>query len=61
VAWVVPADPACPPSLADLRATVASLVAPYAAPRHLVLVDRLPKTALGKVQRDRLPEPSPVK
>jgi O-succinylbenzoic acid--CoA ligase len=59
VAWVVPADTASPPSLADLRATVTRLVAPYAAPRHLVLVDRLPKTALGKVQRELLSESSP--
>jgi O-succinylbenzoic acid--CoA ligase len=59
VAWIVPADPGSPPALAELRATVASLLAPYAAPRQLVLVDRLPKTGLGKVWRDRLPDPGP--
>jgi O-succinylbenzoic acid--CoA ligase len=59
VAWIVPADPRSPPALAELRATVASLLAPYAAPRQLVLVDRLPKTGLGKVWRDHLPDPDP--
>jgi O-succinylbenzoic acid--CoA ligase len=60
VAWVVPTDPAQPPSLAALRAVVTERVAPYAAPRRLVLVDRLPKTAIGKVQRHRLPESGPL-
>ena len=57
MAWIVPADPAAPPSLSDLRAAVAARLAPYAAPRQLVLLDRLPRTAIGKVRRDRLPEP----
>jgi O-succinylbenzoic acid--CoA ligase len=60
VAWVVPADPAAPPSLAELRATVAGQMAPYAAPQQLVLLDRLPRTAIGKVRRDRLPQPGTV-
>jgi O-succinylbenzoic acid--CoA ligase len=55
VAWVVPTDPSSPPALADLRAVVAERVAPYAAPRQLVMVDRLPTTAIGKVRRDLLP------
>jgi O-succinylbenzoic acid--CoA ligase len=57
VAWVVPADPAAPPSLPELRAAVAGNLAPYAAPQQLVLLDRLPRTAIGKVRRDHLPEP----
>jgi O-succinylbenzoic acid--CoA ligase len=57
VAWVVPVDPATPPTLSDLRATVADRVAPFAAPRQLVLLAALPRTAIGKVRRDRLPEP----
>jgi O-succinylbenzoic acid--CoA ligase len=60
VAWIVPSDPAAPPSLADLRAVVTEQLAPYAAPRQLVVLDRLPRTAIGKVWRDRLPEPGPV-
>ncbi|HEY3810259.1 MAG TPA: AMP-binding protein [Acidimicrobiales bacterium] len=55
VAWVVPTDPSAPPALADLRAVVAERVAPYAAPRQLVMVDQLPLTAIGKVRRDLLP------
>ena len=59
VAWVVPADPAVPPTLSDLRVRVADRLAPYAAPRQLVLLERLPRTAIGKVRRDCLPEPGP--
>ena len=55
VAWVVPADPADPPTLADLRALVAERVARFAAPRRIVLVDALPRTSIGKVRRDALP------
>lgn len=54
VAWVVPADPTEPPTLADLRSLVAERVAPFAAPRRLVLVDSLPRTSIGKVRRDAL-------
>jgi o-succinylbenzoate---CoA ligase len=56
IAWVVPVDAARPPGLA-LRAIVAERVAPYAAPRQLVLVDDLPRTGIGKVRRDSLPDP----
>jgi O-succinylbenzoic acid--CoA ligase len=55
VAWVVPTDPSSLPALAELRALVADRVAPYAAPRQLVVVDELPTTAIGKVRRDLLP------
>jgi acyl-CoA synthetase (AMP-forming)/AMP-acid ligase II len=55
VAWVVPTDPSALPALAELRALVADRVAPYAAPRQLVVVDELPTTAIGKVRRDLLP------
>jgi O-succinylbenzoic acid--CoA ligase len=57
VAWVVPADPAALPVLDDLRRLVAESVAPFAAPRQVVLVDRLPRTSIGKVQRTLLPPP----
>ena len=53
--WVVPADPADPPTLDDLRAFAAERLPPYAAPRELVLVERLPRTASGKVRRADLP------
>jgi O-succinylbenzoic acid--CoA ligase len=51
VAWVVLRPGAEAPALDEVRAKVASLVAPYAAPRELVVVDALPKTAGGKVRR----------
>ncbi|MGH9114687.1 MAG: class I adenylate-forming enzyme family protein [Acidimicrobiales bacterium] len=55
VAWVVPTDPADPPALDELRALVAEAVAPFAAPKEVVTVEALPRTAIGKVRRDALP------
>jgi len=52
VAWVVPSDDA--PSLDELRRIVADTIAPWAAPRELVIVDDLPRTAAGKVRRREL-------
>jgi acyl-CoA synthetase (AMP-forming)/AMP-acid ligase II len=52
VAWVVPSDDA--PSLDALRQIVAESIAPWAAPKELVLVDDLPRTAAGKVRRREL-------
>jgi O-succinylbenzoic acid--CoA ligase len=57
VAWVVPADPTALPELDELRRLVAETVAPFAAPRQMVLVNRLPRTSIGKVQRALLPPP----
>jgi O-succinylbenzoic acid--CoA ligase len=53
VAWVVPADDATP-SLEQLRDLVAESLAPWAAPKELVIVDDLPRTAAGKVRRREL-------
>jgi O-succinylbenzoic acid--CoA ligase len=52
VAWVVPRDEA--PSLEELRRIVAETIAPWAAPKELVIVDDLPRTAAGKVRRREL-------
>ncbi len=52
VAWVVPTDDA--PPLDELRRMVADGIAPWAAPKELVLVDDLPRTAAGKVRRREL-------
>jgi O-succinylbenzoic acid--CoA ligase len=54
VAWVVPRDPSSPPSLAALREVVSERLAPYAAPKELVITDALPRTAIGKVRRGQL-------
>ncbi|CAN5657432.1 o-succinylbenzoate--CoA ligase [soil metagenome] len=56
VAFVVPRDPAAPPSLDELRDHAKATLAAFAAPRELVLVARLPRSALGKIRRtDLLP------
>jgi O-succinylbenzoic acid--CoA ligase len=52
VAWVVPIDDG--PLLDELRQMVADGIAPWAAPKELVLVDDLPRTAAGKVRRREL-------
>jgi malonyl-CoA/methylmalonyl-CoA synthetase len=55
VAYVVPADPAAPPSLEELRDHAAASLPRHKAPRELVLVpDGLPRTASGKVRRTAL-------
>jgi o-succinylbenzoate---CoA ligase len=54
VAYVVAADVSRPPTLADLRARIKAVLPAWCAPRQLVLVDTLPRTALGKVRRDQL-------
>lgn len=58
-AWVVPADPGCPPPPARLRALAAERLAPFMAPKRIHLVAELPRTALGKVVRAALVEPPP--
>ncbi len=54
VAWVVPSDPGCPPALSELRQVVAEKVAPFAAPRRLIIVTGLPRSSIGKVRRQQL-------
>ena len=54
VAWVVPVDPASVPSLDELRSTVSEQLAPWAAPKELVVVKALPRTPSGKVRRSGL-------
>jgi O-succinylbenzoic acid--CoA ligase len=55
VAWVVPADDG--PSLEELRQLVTEGIAAWAAPKELVLVDDLPRTAAGKIRRRALEAP----
>jgi len=58
VAHVVAADPAAPPTLADLRAFAAERLSAAKLPRELVLVDEVPRTEGGKLLR-RLLGPGP--
>jgi O-succinylbenzoic acid--CoA ligase len=55
VAYVVPLDRQLPPTLADLRAFARQRLAAPKAPRELILMDALPRTASGKILRRRLP------
>jgi acyl-coenzyme A synthetase/AMP-(fatty) acid ligase len=51
---------AASPALADeLRAFARGRLAPHKAPREILFVAELPKTATGKVQRHRLREAQP--
>jgi O-succinylbenzoic acid--CoA ligase len=54
VAIVVPADPASPPTLDQLRAHAKTALPAFCAPRELRLVSAIPRTALGKPRRDLL-------
>ncbi|GAA1970370.1 FadD3 family acyl-CoA ligase [Nocardioides panacihumi] len=56
VAFVVPADPALPPTLEDLRRWTRERLADYKAPDRLVLVDEIPLTAMQKTDRNSLRE-----
>jgi acyl-CoA synthetase (AMP-forming)/AMP-acid ligase II len=55
-AFVVPRDPASPPTLAELRAFVRERLAATKAPRELVLVPALPRSPSGKLLRRLLPD-----
>jgi O-succinylbenzoic acid--CoA ligase len=52
VAFVVPSGEA--PSLESLRAAVGAQLGSHCAPRELVLLERLPRTASGKLRRSAL-------
>ncbi len=51
VAWVVPHPASEPPTLAALKDLAGTQLPAFCAPKELRLVDHLPRTALGKVQR----------
>lgn len=55
-AWVVPTDVARVPTIEDLKRHLADRLPNFCAPKQLQLVQHLPRTALGKVQRHRLPD-----
>jgi o-succinylbenzoate---CoA ligase len=56
-AFVVPRDPASPPSLAELRAFARERLAAAKAPRELVLLPVLPRSPSGKLLRRLLKPP----
>jgi len=55
-AFVVPRDPANPPTLDELRVFARERLAPAKAPRELVLVPALPRSPSGKLLRRLLPD-----
>ncbi|MCP2163250.1 non-ribosomal peptide synthase domain TIGR01720/amino acid adenylation domain-containing protein [Goodfellowiella coeruleoviolacea] len=57
VGYVVPADPAAAVDVAALRARVAQVLPDYMVPAAFVVLDRLPTTTTGKVDRAALPAP----
>ncbi|WP_326740595.1 acyl-CoA synthetase [Streptomyces sp. NBC_01022] len=54
VAWVVPADPAAPPSAAELADHVAAQLSPHKRPRTVRYLDALPRNELGKIMKRSL-------
>ncbi|AKZ55551.1 putative fatty acid synthase [Streptomyces ambofaciens ATCC 23877] len=54
VAWIVPADPAAPPTLDALAGHVAGRLAPHKRPRVLRLLDTLPRNDMGKIMKRAL-------
>ena len=55
-AIVEPRDPANPPGADELRAHCKSRLAPYKVPKEFEIVEEIPRTAAGKVNRSRLVE-----
>lgn len=54
-AWVVPTSQSAPPALDAVRAHVKETLAEYYAPRKLVLLPQIPRSALGKPIVSELP------
>ncbi|WP_443051214.1 acyl-CoA synthetase [Streptomyces sp. JV185] len=54
VAWVVPADPASPPSAEELAGHVAAQLSPHKRPRTVRYLDALPRNDLGKIMKRSL-------
>ena len=54
VAWVVPADPAAPPTEAELADHVAAQLAPHKRPRAVRYLEALPRNDMGKIMKRSL-------
>ncbi len=59
VAYLVPADPAAPPTIDSIRSWVKERLSPWAAPREIVLARKIPRTESGKIRRKSLSYPTP--
>src|SRR5262249_29993499 len=59
LAYVVP-KPACQQAESNFRHQVAAKLPPHAVPSRIVLLDRLPLNANGKVDRAALPAPDSI-
>ncbi|MCA6096340.1 amino acid adenylation domain-containing protein, partial [Streptomyces sp. SCA3-4] len=57
VAYLVPVDGATPPAEADVRRVLSDELPEYMVPSAFVVLERLPLTANGKVDRKALPAP----
>ena len=55
-AWLVPTDSSHPPSLEELRSYVRDRLPAFMAPRIVFVVESLPRTSLGKLRRNELPD-----
>ncbi|MEY3615429.1 MAG: 2-succinylbenzoate--CoA ligase [Actinomycetota bacterium] len=56
-AWVQPVSPTQSPTLDALRGHVKETLAAYCAPRKLIMVNHIPRNALGKIISADLPRP----
>jgi fatty-acyl-CoA synthase len=54
LAVIIPTDPADPPTPADIAAWCAERLARYKRPKHIALVDALPRNPSGKVLKNQL-------
>jgi carnitine-CoA ligase len=61
VGFVVPNDPANPPTLAELHAWCAERLTKSKRPRDITLVDELPRTSVGKIRKFLLKDPTAEK
>jgi acyl-CoA synthetase (AMP-forming)/AMP-acid ligase II/thioesterase domain-containing protein/acyl carrier protein len=58
IAYLATAPGVRPPSVAEIRTTLAASLPSWMQPTHVLLVAALPRTERGKVDRTRLPEPA---